>query len=129
MDLLPQMLARQPDLGVIVVTAFASIESAVNAIRRGAVDYVPKAVHPIRSDWLPVASSKRSGSEGVSPNSRRSWTRVASRPSSNLEVPSFFVSADRASGGRLRGRRPAPRRKWHRKERPRALDSRQQSAR
>ena len=32
-DLLPQMLARQPNLGVIVVTAYASIESAVNAIK------------------------------------------------------------------------------------------------
>ena len=45
-DLLPQMLARQPDLGVIVVTAYASIESAVNAIRRGAADYVPKPFTP-----------------------------------------------------------------------------------
>jgi two-component system, NtrC family, response regulator AlgB len=46
LDVLPQMLARQPDLGVIVVTAFASIESAVTAIRRGAVDYVPKPFTP-----------------------------------------------------------------------------------
>ena len=45
-DLLPEMLARQPDLGVIVVTAFASIESAVDAIKRGAVDYVPKPFTP-----------------------------------------------------------------------------------
>ena len=46
LDLLPEMLARQPDLGVIVVTAFASIESAVDAIKRGAVDYVPKPFTP-----------------------------------------------------------------------------------
>src|SRR4029453_10278047 len=39
MDLLPEMLQRQADLGVIVVTAFASIESPVDAIRRGAADY------------------------------------------------------------------------------------------
>jgi NtrC-family two-component system response regulator AlgB len=45
-ELLPEMLARQPDVGVIVVTAYASIESAVNAIRRGAVDYVPKPFTP-----------------------------------------------------------------------------------
>ena len=55
MDLLPQMLARQPDLGVIVVTAFASIESAVNAIRRGAVDYVPK---PFTPDQVRLAASR-----------------------------------------------------------------------
>jgi NtrC-family two-component system response regulator AlgB len=46
LDVLPQMLARQPGLSVIVVTAFASIESAVTAIRRGAVDYVPKPFTP-----------------------------------------------------------------------------------
>ncbi|HEY6362652.1 MAG TPA: sigma-54 dependent transcriptional regulator [Vicinamibacterales bacterium] len=54
-DLLPQMLARQPDLGVIVVTAFASIESAVNAIRRGAVDYVPK---PFTPDQVRLAANR-----------------------------------------------------------------------
>jgi NtrC-family two-component system response regulator AlgB len=46
MDLLPEMLQRQTDLGVIVVTAFASIESAVDAVKRGAVDYVPKPFTP-----------------------------------------------------------------------------------
>ena len=46
LDLLPEMLKRQPDLPVIVVTAFASIESAVDAIKRGAVDYVPKPFTP-----------------------------------------------------------------------------------
>ena len=46
LDFLPEMLARQADLGVIVVTAFASIESAVDAIKRGAVDYIPKPFTP-----------------------------------------------------------------------------------
>jgi len=45
-DLLPEMLQRQEDLGVIVVTAFASIESAVDAVKRGAVDYIPKPFTP-----------------------------------------------------------------------------------
>ena len=48
LDFLPEMLARQPDLGVIVVTAFASIESAVDAIKRGAVDDIRSRLHPIR---------------------------------------------------------------------------------
>jgi NtrC-family two-component system response regulator AlgB len=46
MDVLPEMLQRQEDLGVIVVTAFASIESAVDAVKRGAVDYIPKPFTP-----------------------------------------------------------------------------------
>jgi NtrC-family two-component system response regulator AlgB len=46
MELLPEMVQRQADLGVIVVTAFASIESAVDAVKRGAVDYIPKPFTP-----------------------------------------------------------------------------------
>jgi NtrC-family two-component system response regulator AlgB len=46
MDLLPELLQHQGDVGVIVVTAFASIESAVDAIKRGAVDYIPKPFTP-----------------------------------------------------------------------------------
>ena len=55
MELLPEILARQPDVGVIVVTAYASIESAVNAIRRGAVDYVPK---PFTPDQIRLAAHR-----------------------------------------------------------------------
>ena len=55
LDLLPEILARQPDVGVIVVTAFASIESAVDAIRRGAVDYVPK---PFTPDQIRLAAHR-----------------------------------------------------------------------
>ncbi len=55
MDLLPEIVARQPDVGVIVVTAYASIESAVTAIRRGAVDYVPK---PFTPDQIRLAARR-----------------------------------------------------------------------
>jgi len=46
MDLLPQLLQGNPHLDVIVCTAFASIETAVEAMRRGAVDYLPKPFTP-----------------------------------------------------------------------------------
>jgi NtrC-family two-component system response regulator AlgB len=43
---LPEILRRQVGIGVIVVTAFASYESAVEAMRLGAVDYLPKPFNP-----------------------------------------------------------------------------------
>ncbi|HTQ40321.1 MAG TPA: sigma-54 dependent transcriptional regulator [Pirellulales bacterium] len=46
LDLLPQMLRLAPGLQVIVVTAFATIETAVEAMRRGAFDYLPKPFTP-----------------------------------------------------------------------------------
>jgi NtrC-family two-component system response regulator AlgB len=55
MDVLSSMLSRQADLGVIVITAFASIESAVDAIKRGAVDYIPK---PFTPDQIRVTASR-----------------------------------------------------------------------
>ena len=54
-DVLPEMLQRQTDLGVIVVTAFATIESAVDAVKRGAVDYIPK---PFTPDQIRLAASR-----------------------------------------------------------------------
>ncbi|HEX3762510.1 MAG TPA: sigma-54 dependent transcriptional regulator, partial [Kofleriaceae bacterium] len=46
MDLLPQLLAARPQLAVIVITAHATFDTAVEAIRRGAIDYVPKPFNP-----------------------------------------------------------------------------------
>jgi len=46
LDLLPELLKLAPGLGVIVMTAFASIDTAVEAMRRGAFDYLPKPFTP-----------------------------------------------------------------------------------
>jgi len=43
MALLQHAHAMDPDLPVIVITGFASIESAVTAVREGAFDYLPKS--------------------------------------------------------------------------------------
>ncbi len=43
---LPEILRRQPGAGVVVVTAFASYESAVEAMKLGAADYLPKPFTP-----------------------------------------------------------------------------------
>lgn len=46
MDLIPALLASSPWLKIIVITAYASIDTAVEAIRRGAADYIPKPFTP-----------------------------------------------------------------------------------
>lgn len=45
-DALAPLLAANPGLTVVVMTAFATIESAVEALRGGAWDYVPKPFAP-----------------------------------------------------------------------------------
>src|SRR5438046_558251 len=40
LDVLPRLLRLAPGLAVVVVTAYATIETAVEAMRRGAFDYL-----------------------------------------------------------------------------------------
>ena len=46
LDLIPPLLGATPWLKIIVITAYASIDTAVEAMRRGAMDYIPKPFTP-----------------------------------------------------------------------------------
>jgi NtrC-family two-component system response regulator AlgB len=46
LDLIPRLLSERPGLDVVVITAFATFDTAVEAIRRGARDYLPKPFTP-----------------------------------------------------------------------------------
>ncbi len=46
LDLLPVLQSNSPATKVVVITAYASIDSAVEAIRKGATDYIPKPFTP-----------------------------------------------------------------------------------
>jgi NtrC-family two-component system response regulator AlgB len=46
LDLIPALLATTPWLKIIVITVYASIDTAVEAMRRGATDYIPKPFTP-----------------------------------------------------------------------------------
>jgi NtrC-family two-component system response regulator AlgB len=46
LDLLPALLSERPALEVVIITAYATIDTAVEAIRRGARDYLPKPFTP-----------------------------------------------------------------------------------
>jgi NtrC-family two-component system response regulator AlgB len=52
LDLIPTLLAENPWLKVVVITAYASIETAVESIRRGATDYLPKPFTPAQVSVL-----------------------------------------------------------------------------
>ena len=50
LDLIPALLAQTPWMKIIVITAYASIDTAVEAMRRGATDYIPKPFTPAQVD-------------------------------------------------------------------------------
>jgi NtrC-family two-component system response regulator AlgB len=55
LDLLPKLLKAAPGLAVIVITAYATFETAVDAMRLGALDYLPK---PFTPDQLRVTLNR-----------------------------------------------------------------------
>jgi DNA-binding NtrC family response regulator len=71
--------SRQPELQVIVMTAFGSVETAVEAIRHGAFDYVSK---PMNLDEIKStvrrALTERHVSESSPTAAHRSSTRASS---------------------------------------------------
>jgi NtrC-family two-component system response regulator AlgB len=55
LELIPALLAHCPWLKIVVITAYASIDTAVEAMRRGAFDYLPK---PFTPDQVALVISK-----------------------------------------------------------------------
>lgn len=58
-DLVPALLAANPNLQIVVITAFGSIDTAVQAVKAGAAEYVQKPIDPARIRVL----VERSGEE------------------------------------------------------------------
>jgi len=48
LDLIPQLLAENPGLDIVLITAYASFDTAVEGIKRGARDYLPKPFTPLQ---------------------------------------------------------------------------------
>jgi NtrC-family two-component system response regulator AlgB len=42
MELIPELLKTSPWLKIVVITAFAAVDTAVEAVKKGAMDYLPK---------------------------------------------------------------------------------------
>lgn len=52
LDLIPRLLAENPWAKIVVITAYASVETAVEAMKRGATDYLPKPFTPAQVQLL-----------------------------------------------------------------------------
>ena len=55
LDLIPTLLAAAPWMKIIVITAYASVDTAVESMKRGAADYLPK---PFTPDQVALAVGK-----------------------------------------------------------------------
>jgi NtrC-family two-component system response regulator AlgB len=59
LELLPKLLAIDARLPIVIITAYATIESAVAAMQRGARDYLPKPFTPVQIQHLVEGLAER----------------------------------------------------------------------
>ncbi|MGE5218762.1 MAG: sigma-54-dependent transcriptional regulator [Chloroflexota bacterium] len=59
LDLIPKLLAESAELIIVMMTAYATIDSAVEALKRGAADYLPKPFEPAQIRHLVEQSLQR----------------------------------------------------------------------
>lgn len=88
LDLLPDLLREDPQLKVVVFTAYASIETAVEAMRLGAVDYIQKPFTPdqIRHVLAKIAKARQLEQRVAELESRLSGDAPATALSSSEPV-------------------------------------------
>lgn len=75
-DVLRQVKERSPDVLVIVITAFGAVETAVEAMRAGAYDYITK---PFNREALKLTVRKALAYTGLSNENRRLKEELAER--------------------------------------------------
>jgi two-component system response regulator RegA len=79
LDLVPDLAALDPDMTIVVLTGYASIATAVTAIKRGAANYLPK---PASAEEVVAALGRRAPApaEDFSPMSveRLEWEHIQS---------------------------------------------------
>jgi DNA-binding NtrC family response regulator len=77
-ELCERVVANRPDIPVIVLTAFGSLETAVRAIRAGAYDFISK---PVDVDVLAIAVDRAARDRALRTEVRRLRSEIqASRP-------------------------------------------------
>jgi two-component system, NtrC family, response regulator AlgB len=59
LDLIPRLLAENPWTKIVVITAYASVETAVQAMKRGATDYLPKPFTPTQVQMVTEKVAER----------------------------------------------------------------------
>jgi len=79
-ELCERIAQNRPDVPVIVLTAFGSLDSAVAAIRAGAYDYISK---PVEIDALAIAIDRAANNRRLREEVKRLRLEVLERPRDN----------------------------------------------
>lgn len=91
LDLLAKLLKAHPNLAVVMFTAYANIATAVEAMRRGAFDFIPK---PFTPDQIRAVLGKIEKNRALERRVRSLETQLAS------ETPAVDLASDEPSVAR-----------------------------
>ena len=67
-DLIPELIAKSPWMRIVVITAFATVDSAVETMKRGAVDYITKPFTPRQIKQITDALALRAAPGQATPD-------------------------------------------------------------
>ena len=114
LDLIPKLLAENPNLDIVAITAYGTVDTAVEAVKRGAVDYVQK---PFTPDQIRHAVSQVADGRPVSGDWRRMTRHCTPLCPRSISIPvrrKCGHAGNRQPRGRLRYLGAAARRERHR---------------
>jgi len=89
LDLVDSLLKAYPWIKVVVITAYASIESAVEAMKRGAVDYIAKPFTPVQLELITERLAAVCGMERRIASLQEDLTRIHPEANFNSLYPSM----------------------------------------
>ncbi len=96
LDLLPEIRRASPWTKVVVLTAYASVETAVEAMRRGAVDYVAKPFSAAQIESLARLVQRQRGLEAEVARLRTDLERLDVEPDLESRSPGMRRVLDTA---------------------------------
>lgn len=117
LSLIPELLEQQPHLRILLLTGYASIATAVEAIRRGAYDYLAKpvdadaVVHALLDEHPREDDADASSEENVPRLKRLEWEhiqRVLAECDGNVSQASRRLGLHRRTLQRKLTKRPVP---------------------
>jgi two-component system, response regulator RegA len=116
LQLIPQLLAIQPALQIVMLTGYSSIATAVEAIKLGAHNYLckPADVDDILAAFSPKTGTERIATEDLSPPSvdRLEWEhiqRVLQEHDGNISATARALGMHRRTLQRKLNKRPVRR--------------------
>lgn len=115
MHLLPRLLARYPETKILILTGYASITTAVNAIKTGATNYLPKpaTVEQILQAFTGELLEEINDEEFETPSLKRmTWEHIQyqlNKNNGNISATARDLGMHRRTLQRMLNKRPAKR--------------------